>query len=112
MSSNYIFSLTPTFTQGLVLGQLSILVLLALILKYLFLDSGPSPVATPLSYSAASFDQDRLPNHRQFFPVNSEQATDADADSTAWFNLILRQVGRPDQVLSRQANDSLPAKDS
>ena len=46
MSGNYLFSLTPTFTQGLVLGQLSILVLLMLILKYLFLDSTKYPFET------------------------------------------------------------------
>ena len=32
----YIFTLTPTFTQGLVLGQLSIFLLVYFILKYLF----------------------------------------------------------------------------
>ncbi|KDQ08454.1 hypothetical protein BOTBODRAFT_165878 [Botryobasidium botryosum FD-172 SS1] len=53
-----LFSLTPTFTQGLVLGQFSILTLLYFIVRYLFLDttsqqadsnpSSPTLVPTPL----------------------------------------------------------------
>lgn len=88
MGSNYIFSLTPTFTQGLVLGQLSILFLLTLILKYLFLDSGPSKAASPLQYSTASFDKERASKPRSNFPLEVEDV----GESSAWFNLILRQV--------------------
>ncbi|KAL5495285.1 MMM1 [Sanghuangporus weigelae] len=90
MGSNYIFSLTPTFTQGLLLGQLSILALLALILKYLFLDSGPQELESPLSYSIASFTQERENKPRQSFPA--ESGLEQGEESTAWFNLIIRQV--------------------
>ncbi|EJD03976.1 uncharacterized protein FOMMEDRAFT_167266 [Fomitiporia mediterranea MF3/22] len=90
MGTNYIFSLTPTFTQGLVLGQLSILGLLTLILKYLFLDSGPSRAASPLSYSTSSFDGERTTKSRMHVPIEIE--SEDGTDPAAWFNLILRQV--------------------
>ncbi|KAH8120297.1 hypothetical protein DFH11DRAFT_1559364 [Phellopilus nigrolimitatus] len=94
MGANYIFSLTPTFTQGLVFGQLSILVLLVLILKYLFLDSGPPQLASPLAYSTASFEKERASVSRPNFPVcETEFRNEKDgAESADWFNLILRQV--------------------
>lgn len=90
MGSNYIFSLTPTFTQGFLLGQLSVLALLALILKYLFLDSGPQETGSPLSYSVASFTQERESKPR----TNGSAGWQAEQgeESTAWFNLLIKQV--------------------
>lgn len=91
--ANYIFSLTPTFTQGLVLGQLSILILLGVILKYLFLDSGPATSDTQTSYPAAPFVKER------FSPGLAKRTLDGrslkrerESESTDWFNLVLRQV--------------------
>ncbi|KAG1817418.1 hypothetical protein DFJ58DRAFT_888938 [Suillus subalutaceus] len=66
MGNNDIFSLTPTLTQGLVLGQLSILVLLELVLKYLL-----------------SWHQD----------VEEEDTDSApETESAYWFNIFARQV--------------------
>ncbi|KAF8337588.1 uncharacterized protein EI90DRAFT_3119035 [Cantharellus anzutake] len=42
-----LLSLTPTFTQGFILGQVSVLVFLGYVLRYLFFDTtGPQPVST------------------------------------------------------------------
>jgi len=88
MGNNYIFSLTPTFTQGFVIGQLSILVLIALVLKYLFLISPESDVETvPFTLSKA----DHLWNHHvQEDAVNPK---DEGLESARWFNTLARQVG-------------------
>ncbi|EIM92556.1 uncharacterized protein STEHIDRAFT_89651 [Stereum hirsutum FP-91666 SS1] len=85
MANGYIFSLQPTFTQGLIIGQFSILFLLAVILKFLFLDS-----AEDTSHSRTS----EAP--RQQKKVSSydrkQDGLDALPESTEWFNLVLRQV--------------------
>ncbi|KAF9240929.1 hypothetical protein BU15DRAFT_45426 [Melanogaster broomeanus] len=89
MGSNYIFSLTPTFTQGLVLGQLSILVLLVLVLKYLFFvppdEASETPIFQPLTKPAHPL-RNRSPNSRD------ETTTEKDSESADWFNLLARQV--------------------
>ncbi|KAG1757409.1 hypothetical protein EDB19DRAFT_1657322 [Suillus lakei] len=87
MGNNYLFSLTPTFTQGLVLGQLSILVLLALVLKYLFFIPPESETETvpfhPLSKSNPSWHQD----------VEEDDTDSApEKESAHWFNILARQV--------------------
>ena len=93
MGSNYVFSLTPTFTQGLIIGQLSILALLYLVLKYLFLDSRPSGIALDSDQPSVSFEKSYSARTRP--PVLPFVVTpDEDNDSTAWFNLILQQVSQ------------------
>jgi maintenance of morphology protein 1 len=92
MGSGYIFSLQPTFTQGFILGQFSILALLAVVLKYLFLDTDPTqnvaertpPLSQPTRPSTRS---DGDPTH-----VGSE--------STEWLNALLHQVCRCHQPAS------------
>lgn len=94
MGSNYIFSLTPTFTQGLVLGQLSILLLLALILKYLFLESGPASIAQRTVYSTTTFEKERISELKPIVSgddANRRNGFDHD-EPTAWFNLLLQKV--------------------
>ncbi|KAI0304713.1 maintenance of mitochondrial morphology protein 1 [Russula brevipes] len=84
MGSGHIFSLQPTFTQGFILGQFSILALLAVVLKYLFLDTQPShkladrdaPVSQPTRPSA----------------IIDETAKHIDPESTEWLNALLHQV--------------------
>lgn len=106
MGANYIFSLTPTFTQGLILGQLSILLLLSLILKYLFLDSGPSP---PFNGNASLPQQAPSPSHekerenisaRTQFTFGDEDSLHdwqgrEETESARWFNLLVHHVRRP-----------------
>ncbi|THH11111.1 hypothetical protein EW145_g857 [Phellinidium pouzarii] len=108
MGANYIFSLTPTFTQGLVFGQLSILVLLILILKYLFLESEPPSSASPLAYSGPSFDRERVSKSRTSVDDTVLGSGKDGAESTAWFNLLLRQVVKT--YRSKLRND-LPGPD-
>ena len=86
MGSGYIFSLQPTFTQGFILGQFSILALLAVVVKYLFLDTEPAhkvaertaPVSQP-TRTATRLDGD---------------ATHIESESTEWLNSLLHQVCR------------------
>lgn len=91
MGNNYIFSLTPTFTQGLVLGQLSILILLALVLKYLFFvppnDESETPTFEPLT------NPDHPLRNRTTKPELVE-ISEKGPESANWFNLLARQVGR------------------
>ncbi|KAI5123634.1 hypothetical protein M0805_003448 [Coniferiporia weirii] len=94
MGSNYIFSLTPTFTQGLVFGQLSILVLLTLILKYLFLDSEPHYETPALSYTTPSLDNGitNRPKSGVQRSVTEPGSGEDGLESAAWFNLLLRHI--------------------
>ncbi|KAG8928869.1 ERMES complex subunit mmm1, partial [Tulasnella sp. 418] len=80
-----LFSFTPTFTQGLVLGQISIIGLLFIILKYLFLDSAEQP---------RSVDPPALkppPPRSSLGNGNLEENLDDDSESAEWFNLLLQQ---------------------
>ncbi|KAJ8597028.1 maintenance of mitochondrial morphology protein 1 [Rhizopogon salebrosus TDB-379] len=100
MGSSYIFSLTPTFTQGLVLGQLSILVLLALILKYLFFISHESEPETvpfhPLSKTNPSWNQD--------VQEDACSPQGEGLESAHWFNTLARQVA---EVYRAKLQDNL-----
>lgn len=98
MASAYIFTLHPTFTQGLVLGQLSILLLLFLVLKYLFFDTETEkpyrkaaypprvePDSSDDEYVSARLDYDKLEKAKR----------DGDSESSEWLNLLLQQVRIP-----------------
>jgi maintenance of mitochondrial morphology protein 1 len=91
MANGHLFSLQPTFTQGLVIGQLSVLILLVLILKYLFLDSTKSPFETPSYHSRVNGDVS-LRNQRAFPPEPEENPSGEDAESMEWFSTLLHQV--------------------
>ena len=80
------FSLS--FTQGLVIGQLSILILLCMILKYLFLEA---------SHKTASYhqqvDNDAFLRKRDLQAPNISQDQDSNTfESTKWFNTLLGLV--------------------
>jgi maintenance of mitochondrial morphology protein 1 len=80
----------PTFTQGLVIGQLSILILLGMILKYLFLESSQYPLETA---SYHQVDNDAFLGRRDLEVPNDNLEQDSDAfESTKWFNTLLSQV--------------------
>lgn len=92
MGSNYLLSLQPTFTQGLILGQLSILVLLGLILKYLFLDSTEYPFETS-SYHPRLDSDLSLKNRKRIISRDVENSEkDPAAESADWFNMLSHQV--------------------
>jgi maintenance of morphology protein 1 len=88
MTTNYIFSLQPTFTQGLILGQLSVLFLLGTILRYLFFDSSENPFETT-SYHP-QFDRNSLLRKQN---VETQPKSGAEEpESLEWFNVLVRQV--------------------
>ncbi|KAF9056324.1 maintenance of mitochondrial morphology protein 1 [Panaeolus papilionaceus] len=81
----------PTFTQGLIIGQLSILILLGTILKYLFLESSQHP------YEATAYHQqvDKNPGMRKrhISPLPDAIQIDSEAfESADWFNTLLKQI--------------------
>ena len=97
---NYIFTLTPTFTQGLILGQVSILLLVYFILKYLFFDSKSAQLLEEPS------EEDTLPFRPSFSAEKfiataflqskvkkQEEEGDGDSvESAGWLNVLLKQV--------------------
>src|SRR6266851_248908 len=87
MGSSYIFSLQPTFTQGFILGQLSILAFFAVVLKYLFLDTEPSPKVAERDPPTVS--QPTRPSTRI-----DENHIHTETESTEWLNTLLHQVCR------------------
>lgn len=93
MANGYIFSLQPTFTQGLVIGQLSILFLLAVILKFLFLDSTAGRVAERTYQPRTENDG---PRHKKAASYDiKKDGLDGAPESAEWFNLVLRMVRMP-----------------
>jgi maintenance of mitochondrial morphology protein 1 len=99
----YVLTLHPTFTQGFILGQLSILLLLALILKYLFLDSSTEPMASP-SAPLAHLANGTRESVIKLEPLGSKPLLDQEEsvdtpvalpdgkESMEWFNLIIHEV--------------------
>ena len=105
---NYIFTLTPTFTQGLVLGQLSILLLVYFILKYLFFDpkSARHPEESPeedAPFFRPSFPAEKFISTAFLQKKVKEQDGERDEDSVEsaeWLNVLLKQVSS--RVLGEQ----------
>ncbi|KAI0361739.1 maintenance of mitochondrial morphology protein 1 [Trametes cingulata] len=95
MATAYIFTLQPTFTQGLILGQASILLLLFLVLKYLFFDADPNRPYRKASYQPKvepSTDANGFTSGGAD-PVKVDGSTrDEDAESSEWLNVFLQQV--------------------
>ena len=95
MGSAYIFTLQPTFTQGLILGQASILFLLFLILKYLFFDTDPERPSRKASYPPKiEFDssEDEATAPRIDFDQFEALKRKGDSESSEWLNVFLQQV--------------------
>ncbi|KZP12020.1 hypothetical protein FIBSPDRAFT_836725 [Athelia psychrophila] len=92
MGSNYLFSIQPTFTQGLVLGQLSIFFLLALILKYLFIDTSlPHATASKAAYHPGIDTEANRSLHQQRAQAEQRDGQKG-AESAEWFNMLLQQI--------------------
>ena len=97
---NYIFTLTPTFTQGLILGQASILLLVYFILKYLFFDSKSAQLLEESSEEDAplfrpSFSAEKFITTAFLQTKAKKQDEERDEDSTEsaeWLNVLLKQV--------------------
>ncbi|KAH7344662.1 hypothetical protein B0J17DRAFT_712316 [Rhizoctonia solani] len=81
-----LFSMTPTFTQGLVVGQLSILLLLGVIIRHLFLDSAKTqPVHTPAPLPVRPPPQE---SEKVKIEAEGDWRT-GDAETAEWFNLLI-----------------------
>ncbi|KAH0590542.1 ERMES complex subunit mmm1 [Termitomyces sp. 'cryptogamus'] len=91
MGANYLFSLEPTFTQGLVLGQLSVIVLLGFILKYIFLDSTHDPFETSSYQAHTNHDFTLRAQKSDIQEVETGSKCDGH-ESVEWFNILLRQI--------------------
>ena len=94
MNEHTTFTLKPSFTQGLVLGQLSILVLLVLVLKYLFLDTQLTPTYKP-SYGPLGLEKETLSYRQKKKDDIRESELETivnDVESAEWFNIILKEV--------------------
>ncbi|KAH9898505.1 maintenance of mitochondrial morphology protein 1 [Cubamyces lactineus] len=95
MATAYVFTLQPTFTQGLILGQASILLLLFLVLKYLFFDSDPDRPYRKASYQP-KVEVDDVREDISDVRVNlgklESELGDGEAESSEWLNLLLKQV--------------------
>lgn len=95
MATAYVFTLQPTFTQGLILGQASILLLLFLVLKYLFFDSDPDRPYRKASYQPkVEVDDVRedISDARVNLGKLESELGDGEAESSEWLNLLLKQV--------------------
>jgi maintenance of mitochondrial morphology protein 1 len=86
MGSGYMFSLQPTFAQGFVLGQFSILALLAVVLKYLFFDSEHSQKVPVYAERDPPVWQPTPPS-----ALEGENYPHIESESTEWLNTLLRQ---------------------
>ena len=99
MGNAYVFSLQPTFTQGLILGQFSILFLLVLILKYLFFDTVADHAYRASSYQP-KVDRDEDEDAAIFAERlaagldKGGKAEGGGLESADWLNGVLRQVRR------------------
>lgn len=91
-SANYLFTFHPTFTQGLVIGQLSILLLLYLTLKYLFLDSTEYPVDSSSYHPVIDNDRAWKRQETSKLRLDPSDFSKQGPESTEWFNAILEQV--------------------
>lgn len=96
MANAYIFTLQPTFTQGLILGQFSILILLVFVLKYLFLD----PISDQ-PYKSSSYQPRVVPDEDDGQSVasgagkplgNASGDGGSGVESADWINILLHQV--------------------
>ncbi|CAL1696046.1 unnamed protein product [Somion occarium] len=98
MGNAYIFTLQPTFTQGLLLGQLSILFLLVLILKYLFFDTDLNQPYKPVSYQPriATTERDSNDEIDRTIPIklspDDMEGLSAGSGTVEWLNIVLQQI--------------------
>ncbi len=99
MGTAYVLTLEPTFTQGLIIGQFSILFLLFVILKYLFFDFASGPSAN-FSYQPrlvinevdGILDDSVRDKPRRGTNGSESRSGDIALESTDWLNVVLQQV--------------------
>ena len=93
MSNNYLFTFKPTFAQGLVLGQLSVLILIGFVFRYLFLESTQYPFETSSYHPRVGND---LPSRKLNAALDEKPPVDGDQDTepAEWFNVLFKQVSK------------------
>ena len=96
MGNAYLFTVQPTFTQGLILGQLSILFLLFVLLKYLFFDASSDHAHKFVSYQPRIVREDSE-DVDSVKKLGAESAANGDAshdgeESADWLNIVMHQV--------------------
>ncbi len=96
MASAYVLTLQPTFTQGLILGQASILFLLFLILKYLFFDTDPERSYKNASYPPKieyhSSEEALAAARLNFNEFETTRHEGGETETSEWLNVVLQQV--------------------
>jgi maintenance of morphology protein 1 len=92
MSLSFPLFFQPTFTQGLIIGQLSILLLLGAILKYLFFEPNQDE-PQPTSYHQQTGDDGAFLRHRLLHAQKSAIQEDApESETTEWLSVLMKQV--------------------
>jgi maintenance of morphology protein 1 len=93
MSLSFPLFFQPTFTQGLIIGQLSILLLLGAILKYLFFEQSQDDTlqaATPSPYQG---DEGAFLRHRHLHAQKTAiQDGIPESETTEWLSVLMKQV--------------------
>jgi len=93
MSLSFPLFFQPTFTQGLVVGQLSILLLLGAILKYLFFEPSQDDTQQPASYHQQAGDDGAFLRHRLIHAQKTAIQEDIPAsETTEWLSVLLKQA--------------------
>ncbi|SRR6266511_1145963 len=91
MSLSFPLFFQPTFTQGLIIGQLSIILFLGAILKYLFFEPGQAELLQNASYGQQ--DNDTFLRQRNLHAQKETAKEDIpDFETTEWLNALLKQV--------------------
>ncbi|EJD55636.1 hypothetical protein AURDEDRAFT_109890 [Auricularia subglabra TFB-10046 SS5] len=94
MATYLSLSFQPTFTQGLIVGQVSVLCLLLVVLRYLFLDTDP---ALPYLRSPLVDEKEHASRHLRL-PTASHDADIVggakEPESAEWLNLIMYQIAQ------------------
>lgn len=97
MGNAHVFTLQPTFTQGLILGQFSILVILFFAFKYLFFVSGKDDLQKTLQYQPRLIHNGDIAMEDEsqagYTPESGIERNDGQtAESAVWLNLVLQQA--------------------
>ncbi|THH34108.1 hypothetical protein EUX98_g13 [Antrodiella citrinella] len=95
MGNAYFLTMQPTFTQGLVLGQVSIFALLFVILKYLFFVSAKEDAQATLLYQPRLAHSGESAEDGSLGDSTPESSTERKADSAEsadWLNVVLHLV--------------------
>ena len=103
-----LLTLTPTFTQGFILGQISILVLLGYVLRYLFFDASspklvtegveereqdvPTESSTRFSIKAQPLSPPPSQVTSHFSVLDYVRRLQNSSESLEWFNFLLVNV--------------------